>query len=45
MPGYLARIERHFADKLEPDELHALAATLGKILGPTDLTITPRRSS
>ncbi|WP_330255294.1 hypothetical protein OG874_12500 [Nocardia sp. NBC_00565] len=23
------------------DELHTLAVTLGKILGPTDLTITP----
>ncbi|WP_433603258.1 MarR family winged helix-turn-helix transcriptional regulator [Nocardia sp. CA-135953] len=40
-PGYLAGIERCFADKLDPDELHTLAATLGKILGPTDLAITP----
>ncbi|WP_433761650.1 MarR family winged helix-turn-helix transcriptional regulator [Nocardia sp. CA-135398] len=44
-PGYLAGIERCFADKLDPDELHALAATLAKVLGPTDLTITPPRSS
>ncbi|WP_062982207.1 MarR family winged helix-turn-helix transcriptional regulator [Nocardia anaemiae] len=44
-PGYLAGIERYFADKLDPNELHTLAATLAKILGPTDLTITPRRGS
>ncbi|MFI6955854.1 MarR family winged helix-turn-helix transcriptional regulator [Nocardia sp. NPDC050408] len=44
-PGYHAGIERCFADKLDPDELHTLARTLGKILGPTDLTITPQRSS
>ncbi|MFE9319743.1 MarR family winged helix-turn-helix transcriptional regulator [Nocardia sp. NPDC052278] len=44
-PGYLASIERCFADKLDPDELHTLAATLGRILGPTDLAITPRRTS
>ena len=44
-PGYLASIERCFADKLDPDELHTLAATLGKILGPADLAITPRRTS
>lgn len=44
-PGYLAGIERCFADKLDPDELHTLAATLGRILGPTDLAITPPRTS
>ena len=44
-PGYLAGIERCFTDKLDPDELHTLAATLGKILDPTDRAITPPRTS
>ncbi|MFX0578186.1 MarR family winged helix-turn-helix transcriptional regulator [Nocardia nepalensis] len=42
-PSYLASVQDSFADKLDADELHALAATLGKILGPTELTIAPRR--
>ncbi|MFD0360224.1 MarR family winged helix-turn-helix transcriptional regulator [Nocardia sp. GCM10030253] len=39
-PRYLANIDKHFADKLDTDELAALATTLGKILGPTELPLT-----
>lgn len=42
-PTYLASIRECFADKLDADELRTLAATLGKILGPTDIALTPRR--
>ncbi|MFF3228555.1 MarR family winged helix-turn-helix transcriptional regulator [Nocardia suismassiliense] len=37
-PRYLAGIEQRFAGKLDPTELRALTRTLGKILGPTDIS-------
>ncbi|MFI6169605.1 MarR family winged helix-turn-helix transcriptional regulator [Nocardia sp. NPDC051052] len=37
-PRYLAGIEQRFAGKLDPDELRTLTRTLGKILGPTDIS-------
>ncbi|KAA8889261.1 winged helix-turn-helix transcriptional regulator [Nocardia colli] len=37
-PRYLAGIHQRFAAKLDPDELRTLTRTLGKILGPTDIS-------
>ncbi|WP_405163830.1 MarR family winged helix-turn-helix transcriptional regulator [Nocardia sp. NBC_01499] len=37
-PRYLAGIHQRFAGKLDPDELRTLTTTLGKILGPTDIS-------
>jgi DNA-binding MarR family transcriptional regulator len=42
-PRYLSGIDKHFADKLDTDELAALATTLGKILGPTELPLAAGR--
>ncbi|WP_406230258.1 MarR family winged helix-turn-helix transcriptional regulator [Nocardia sp. NBC_01009] len=39
-PHYLTNIDKHFAEKLDTDELTTLATTLGKILGPTHLPLT-----
>lgn len=36
-PHYLSGIETRFAARLDPDELETLAATLRKVLGPTDI--------
>ncbi|PXX70766.1 DNA-binding MarR family transcriptional regulator [Nocardia tenerifensis] len=37
-PRYLAGIEQRFAGRLDQAELHTLTETLGKILGPTDIS-------